>query len=183
MGSCLSSKVCPATAKLVHQDGTLKEFRKPVKVASIIEQNPGYFICHSDSMDYEEYMYPLHSDEELEIEQLYFLLPVAKLQYPLSASDMALLAVKANAALVNRNHEKRRSKMMPLSDGSGWNRSLHKLPSNFSFRAYSQLSRESRLNIQGRGFGSVQKLQRIPSIRTRVAYKPWKTKLDTIEEA
>lgn len=111
MGNCISGRsVHPPTASLVvlQEDSRslIKEFPEPVKVAEILRERPGFFVCHADSMRFDEYVSPLSAQQELQMEHLYFMLPVAKLRRPLTASDMAALAVEASAAM-GRNRRRR----------------------------------------------------------------------------
>lgn len=110
MGSCLSyTSLNRPTAKLVllQEDGVvvIRDFQEPVKVAQILRESPGFFVCHADSMRYDEYVSPLSAEQQLQMEHLYFMLSVTKLQNPLTASDMAALAVKTSAAM-DRSHSR-----------------------------------------------------------------------------
>lgn len=95
--------------------GELRQYTVPVAASQVLHSDTpssssssssttdnndvGWFLCNSDSLYYEEYIKALDVEEELEGGQIYFLLPAAKLDYPLTASDMAALAVKASLAL------------------------------------------------------------------------------------
>ncbi|GLJ14954.1 hypothetical protein SUGI_0244060 [Cryptomeria japonica] len=102
MGNCTSMSSSQTqfmqTAKVIFFNGVMKEFSEPIKAGEIIEQNPGYFLCHWDSLYIDRSMVSVNSKEELELGELYFLLPLSKLQYVLSASDMAAMVFKANSA-------------------------------------------------------------------------------------
>ncbi|KAK9990506.1 hypothetical protein SO802_025491 [Lithocarpus litseifolius] len=101
MGICSSSdSTNVATAKLILQDGRLQEFSYPVKVSYVLQKNPSCFICNSDEMDFDDVVSAVNDEDELQLGQLYFALPLSKLQYPLQAEEMAALAVKANSALM-----------------------------------------------------------------------------------
>ena len=104
MGICASceSTAVAATAKLILQDGRLQEFSYPVKVSYVLSKDPNCFICNSDEMEFNVVVSAVRDDEELQPGQLYFALPLSKLQRPLHAEEMAALAVKANAALLSR---------------------------------------------------------------------------------
>ncbi|KAL2905688.1 N-acetylglucosamine-1-phosphotransferase subunits alpha/beta [Bienertia sinuspersici] len=106
MGICTSSEATSvATAKLILQNGKLEEFSYPVKASYLLSKDPTTFICHSDDMDFDGVVSAIRDDEELEPGQLYFALPRAQLNRPLSAEEMAALAVKANAALLKSHSE------------------------------------------------------------------------------
>lgn len=98
--SCESTGV--ATAKLILQDGQLKEFPYPVKVSYVLQRvaGPATFICNSDDMDFDDVVYPVSNDDELLPGQLYFALPLSRLRCRLQADEMAALAVKASSALM-----------------------------------------------------------------------------------
>lgn len=123
MGGCLSRRsVYLPTAKLVvlqrDAGGLIKEFTEPVKVAEILREMPDFFVCHADSMRYDQYVSPLSAEQELQVEHLYFLLPLTKLRHPLAVCDMAALAVEASAAMERSRRcynklGRRRCKIMP----------------------------------------------------------------------
>ncbi|CAL0311523.1 unnamed protein product [Lupinus luteus] len=103
MGNCSSSDSTQvATAKLVHLDGRLQEFSYPVKVSYLLQEHPMCFICNSDEMDFDDVVKAVHEDDVLQPGQLYFALPLSRLNHPLHAAEMAALAVKASSALVKR---------------------------------------------------------------------------------
>ncbi|GLJ14955.1 hypothetical protein SUGI_0244070 [Cryptomeria japonica] len=87
------------TAKVMFFNGIMKEFREPIKAGDIIGHNSGYFLCHWDCLHIDKFMVSVNSEEELELGDLYFLLPLCKLQYVLSVSDMAAMVFKANSAI------------------------------------------------------------------------------------
>lgn len=110
MGNCRSvSTVATSsssdTAKLILQDGQLQEFSNPIKVSQVLQtyniDSTFYGICDSDHMEFGEYVYGLNGEEELQVGQLYFVLPLSRLNSPFRVEDMASLAVKAGLALGN----------------------------------------------------------------------------------
>ncbi|CAL5384280.1 unnamed protein product [Camellia sinensis] len=64
-----------------------------------------FFVCSSDLLYYDEYIQALNGEYQLQPDQLYFVLPASKLQYPITASDMAALAAKASLALSHSLHK------------------------------------------------------------------------------
>ncbi|KAF7126554.1 hypothetical protein RHSIM_Rhsim11G0172300 [Rhododendron simsii] len=90
-----------ATAKLIFLDGAIQVYSSPVKVSHILDQNPACFVCHSDHMEFDEFVSAVDVDDELQMGHLYFALPVSWLAQPLQAEDMAALAVKASLAFPN----------------------------------------------------------------------------------
>ncbi|XP_075494318.1 uncharacterized protein LOC142531929 [Primulina tabacum] len=100
MGVCSSCEATSvATAKLILYDGRLQEFPHPVKVSYVLQKNPSCFICNSDEMDFDDVVSAVSDDEELQPGQLYFALPLSRLQRRLKAEEIAALAVKASSAL------------------------------------------------------------------------------------
>ncbi|CAI9763298.1 unnamed protein product [Fraxinus pennsylvanica] len=100
MGICSSCEATSvATAKLILYDGKLQEYPYPVKVSYVLQQNPTYFICNSDEMDFNDVVSAVSDEEELQPGQLYFALPLSRLKHRLQAEEMAALAVKASSAL------------------------------------------------------------------------------------
>ncbi|CAL5082135.1 unnamed protein product [Urochloa decumbens] len=122
MGSCASrsgamsesaaeSSVHALTAKVVGLDGSMAQFAAPVMahqalaalatagITAFSSSLSPYFLCCSDEMNFDAPVRALAARDALRPGQLYFALPASMLQRPLSAQDMAALAVKASAAL------------------------------------------------------------------------------------
>ncbi|XP_054822850.1 uncharacterized protein LOC129321193 [Prosopis cineraria] len=101
MGNCStsSSTQVATTAKLVLHDGRLQEFSYPVKASYVLQKYPRCFICNSDDMDFDDVVSAIDEDEHLQLGQLYFVLPLTRLEHRLRAEEMAALAVKASSAL------------------------------------------------------------------------------------
>ncbi|XP_042443062.1 uncharacterized protein LOC122028113 [Zingiber officinale] len=89
------------TAKLVLQDGRLQEFPRPVKAGHVLQKQPSCFVCSANDMEFDDYVSAVDAEDELQLGQLYFLLPVSMLRRRLHADDIAALAVKASAALMS----------------------------------------------------------------------------------
>lgn len=101
MGICSSYESTQvATAKLILQDGRMMEFTTPVKAGYVLQKYPMCFICNSDDMDFDDAVSAISADEELQLGQLYFALPLSSLHHSLKAEEMAALAVKASSALM-----------------------------------------------------------------------------------
>ncbi|KAG6495059.1 uncharacterized protein LOC121990784 [Zingiber officinale] len=118
MGSCFSSSSSFAaaavaadggsehhryslTAKVITADGFLLEYPAETKVRDALsgQRISNSFICSSDELYCNAKIPALAAADPLRPGHLYFLLPLSKLQYPLSGSDMAALAVRASVAL------------------------------------------------------------------------------------
>ena len=125
MGSCFSSItttnwVQPPTASVVCLDGSLREYLTAVKVYEVLGSlHPSCFLCSSDELYIDADIPALGSNQSLKLGQLYFMLPVAKLEHRLMGSEMAALAVKASLALAaaeeKRGHGRRMiDQVMPV---------------------------------------------------------------------
>lgn len=108
MGPCASSPYankgvgnlsCQSTVSIVHLDGKLQQFKEPIKAWHVLSQNPNCFICCSESMYVGSTMLPLTPNEELQLDHIYFLMPLSKSRTPLSLQDLCALTIKADAAL------------------------------------------------------------------------------------
>lgn len=88
-----------STVKIVHLDGKLQELRNPVKPCHILSQNPNCFLCPWEFMFVDSDAPQVPTDEELQLGQIYFLMPVSQLRAPLSLQDLCSLAIKASVAL------------------------------------------------------------------------------------
>ena len=124
MGSCVSFSRSPAAAspaaeesaarrqravaaaKVVNLDGSMAQFAGPVTAReALLELAPGggagppRFLCSSDELGFDAPARALAAGEALRPGQLYFALPAPMLRRPLSADDMAALAVRAATAL------------------------------------------------------------------------------------
>ncbi|KAL7261501.1 hypothetical protein ACSBR1_000026 [Camellia fascicularis] len=135
------------TSNVISANGDLQKYTVPVTVSQVLHMefptlppspsssssnsisnsnwnSAKFFVCSSDLLYYDEYIQALNGEYQLQPDQLYFVLPASKLQYPITASDMAALAAKASLALA-------------LSH------SLHKSSSNSSSSSYNKPSSSS----------------------------------------
>ncbi|XP_016561892.2 uncharacterized protein LOC124895672 [Capsicum annuum] len=99
--SSYESTSVATTAKLILHDGRLQEFSYPVKASYLLQHDPTIFICNSDDMDFGNVVSAVSDEEELQLGQLYFALPLSHLKHKLKAEEMAALAMKASSALNN----------------------------------------------------------------------------------
>lgn len=196
MGSCFSSysesnsiTSSTSTAKVISIKGDLHDYPIPIRASQVLqsetESPPSLFICNSDKLYFDDYIPALDSTELLLPDQIYFVLPIARLQYPLTTSDMAALAVKASAALldcsskaIGRLHRKRKkirvSPVVDMDDLSGGD-------GEFRFDRFGRF--EKGVGSMGLSrSGSVRKLQRNASRKARIVYKSFKMRLSTIYE-
>ncbi|KAG6499053.1 uncharacterized protein LOC121994659 [Zingiber officinale] len=132
MGSCSSSSSADGgsehhryslTAKVVTADGSLLEYPAETKVRDALsgQRISNSFICSSDELYCNAKIPALAAADPLRPGHLYFLLPLSKLEYPLSGSDMAAFAVRASVALsayASGSGERRRKvdlRVMPVA--------------------------------------------------------------------
>ncbi|XP_010416580.1 PREDICTED: uncharacterized protein LOC104702430 [Camelina sativa] len=212
MGLCVSvdrneyDSSSTTTAKIVTINGDLREYDVPVLASQVLESESTsssssssssrsssfYFLCNSDSLYYEDFIPAIESDEVLQADQIYFVLPISKRQYRLSASDMAALAVKASVAIekaagkgkkgrkYRRRNSGRISPVVTLNHpnnrvgAAGETMEKGKLQSRTTpFKAVNGYSRS----------GSVQKFKRYTSGRAKLAVRSFRLRLSTIYEA
>lgn len=91
-----------ATAKVIHVDGTMEEFKGTVNAGEVAARSPGCFVCSIEAMAIGASAPCVPETEELKFGELYFLMPVSRLRYPLSLHDLCVLAVTASAALCQK---------------------------------------------------------------------------------
>ena len=91
----------PPTAMVIDLDGGLPEFKQPIKACYVLSQNPNCFLCSSETMFIGSHVPHVADDEELQLGQIYFLMPISKSQTPLSLQDLCALGIKASTALNN----------------------------------------------------------------------------------
>ncbi|XP_006657151.1 uncharacterized protein LOC102702019 [Oryza brachyantha] len=117
----------PPPAQVIAADGSLSEVPAascPVSVSDVLGGNADrLFLCSSDALYFDVDVPALDGGELLRPGQIYFLLPVAMLGRPLSAVDMAALAVRASEALVARAQPRQRGvkkvRVLPMLAASG----------------------------------------------------------------
>ncbi|KAE9466910.1 hypothetical protein C3L33_01169, partial [Rhododendron williamsianum] len=66
-------------------------------------------------MDFDDVVSAVSDDEELQLGQLYFALPLSRLRRRLQAEEMAALAVKASSALMKSGEKCRCRRRQPFS--------------------------------------------------------------------
>ncbi|XVE48632.1 hypothetical protein DITRI_Ditri01bG0017400 [Diplodiscus trichospermus] len=129
MGICASSlyttkggNLCwpPPTTKIIYPDGRLQEFRQPIKASFVLSQNPNCFLCNSELMYVNSRLPRVHEDEELQLDQIYFLMPLSKSQATISLQELCSLAIKASTALSHLDMVYSSSqKLLQFSDQNG----------------------------------------------------------------
>ncbi|TYJ44569.1 hypothetical protein E1A91_A03G234700v1 [Gossypium mustelinum] len=113
MGICSSSQYTtkadnrltwppPTTTKIIYPDGNLQQLIQPIKASVVLSQNPSCFLCNSELMYVNSCLPQVPGDEQLQLDQIYFLMPLSMSQAPLSL-ELCSLAIKAGAALSRLN--------------------------------------------------------------------------------
>jgi hypothetical protein len=110
----------PAPARVIAADGSLKELpaASSPRVSDVLghtgDAAQSLFVCNSDALYFNEHPPALAPGDLLRPGQIYFVLPAAMLEKPLSTGAMAALAVRASAALASstkrRGHGRRRAR-------------------------------------------------------------------------
>ncbi|XP_010266309.1 PREDICTED: uncharacterized protein LOC104603845 [Nelumbo nucifera] len=191
MGSCFSSESskssAPSTAKVISTNGNLLEYYVPITVSQVLQMESSsssssspFFLCNSDSLYYDEYIPPLDSAQHLQAGQIYFVLPLSRSHYRLSASDMAALAVKASLALSQSSTKdgirRKKIRVSPVFDVNYTTNSIE----DDDFVGFKSFQKPKQSGITRSG--SMKKLQRNGSRRTRLAMRSFRLKLSTIYE-
>lgn len=95
-GNFLSRK---PSIMVFHSDGRLQEFNQPIRASHILSQHPNSFLCSSESMYVDSIVPQISEDEELELGQIYFVLPISQSRKVLTLQDLCRLAIKASLTL------------------------------------------------------------------------------------
>ncbi|ESQ27458.1 hypothetical protein EUTSA_v10019130mg [Eutrema salsugineum] len=209
MGLCVSvgRSECDSspTAKIVTVNGDLREYNVPVLAYQVLEAESmassssssssrpsSYFLCNSDSLYYDDFIPAIESEEILQAGQIYFVLPISKRQYRLTASDMAALAVKASVAIEKaagkKNRRRNRGRISPvmmLNQPNDRIVAVNGLSGETTMMQKGKLSNKTTpFKTSTSGYsrsGSVRKLRRYASGRAKLAARSIK-RLSTIYE-
>ncbi|KFK42075.1 hypothetical protein AALP_AA2G208100 [Arabis alpina] len=202
MGTCVSigRNECdssPSTAKIVTINGDLREYNVPVLAYQVLEaesmssssiRSSSYFLCNSDSLYYDDFIPAIESEEILQSDQIYFVLPISKRQYRLTASDMAGLAVKASVAIEkaagNKNRRRKSGRISPVVMLNPPNDRILTAGNETVMEKGKVLNKTTTFK-GGNGYsrsGSVRKLRRYTSGRAKLAVRSFRLRLSTIYE-
>ncbi|KAL8487149.1 hypothetical protein ACS0TY_023718 [Phlomoides rotata] len=193
MGCCYSSESDYSrhqrtSANVVSVTGELRLYPLPITVSEVLQletSSPNsIFLCNSDLLYFDDYIPTLEANEELEPAQIYFVLPISKLESRLAASDMAALAVKASVALNASTLTNKSARISPVLTASEDPESTHRIP----IKKNSYINKNAR-NVSGRSelgvsrSSAVRRLQqRHSSRRPKLAVSSFKLKLTTVNE-
>jgi hypothetical protein len=112
----------PAPARVIAADGSLKELptssSSQLATVSYVLRLDGdgetaassHFVCNANALYFNEHPPALAPGDLLQAGQMYFVLPADLLGRPLSAADMAALAVRASAALASSSKPQRQER-------------------------------------------------------------------------
>ncbi|KAF8113672.1 hypothetical protein N665_0046s0023 [Sinapis alba] len=199
MGICVSfnqreSNSSP-TAKIVTVNGDLREYNVPVLPSQVLEAESAaasssrpssYFICDSDSLCYDDFIPAIESDQPLQAEQIYFVLPISKRQSRLTASDMAALAVKASVAIQNavgkESRRRKKGRISPVMMLTQPNDSVAAVNGKVSESTVRDKTVPLKALSGYNRSGSVRNLRRYTSKRAKWAVRSFRLKLTTIYE-
>ncbi|CAA0824393.1 Unknown protein [Striga hermonthica] len=203
MGACLSSRSgdhsChqKPSSNVVSADGVLRQYSLPATAADVLASQAlspdSLFLCNSDRLYFGDFIPSLNAGDQLEPAQIYFVLPAEKLQYRLSAADMAALAVKASVALdqinASNRRRKRKTRISPITSGAAGGgfqdpQSNQTVNQNSPMMAvnYNNKSNAGKSGMGVARSGSVRKLTRYSSRRAKLAVRSFRNKLNTIYE-
>ncbi|KAJ0237472.1 hypothetical protein HA466_0248630 [Hirschfeldia incana] len=199
MGICVSfnqreESNSPPTVKIVTVNGDLREYNVPVLASQVLEaesaaaSSSSYFICDSDSLCYEDFIPAIESEQPLQAEQIYFVLPVSKRKSRLTASDMAALAVKASVAIQNsagrESRRRKKGRISPMMMLTQPNDAVATVNGKASASELTVRDKTAPLKSPS-GYnrsGSVRHLRRYTSKRAKWAVRSFRLRLSTIYE-
>lgn len=187
------------TANVISTNGSLLEYPVPVAVSLVLKAEEAasssatgsFFVCNSDGFNYGTYIPALDSDHQLEADQIYFVLPNSKLHRPLTATDMASLAVRASLALQNapsgkmgRTRRRKKNRISPVLVVKSEPRSYDDFENDFTIGPSNSLMKKKpeKDGLGSSRSGSVRKLQRYTSKRAMKAVRSFKLRLTPIQE-
>lgn len=149
--------------RVLFMDGKIQIFNKPIKAVEIMVDNPNQFLCNSSSLKVGHRIPGLAEDDDLELRQFYFLLPMDLLYSVLTSEEMSALSYRASKAIKHERGFTSIGKIFPVCIFSGEG------------------------NKKTTTTGSVDKedgrlLEREGSVERFVKQRSWKPALETIVE-
>lgn len=85
------------TAKVIFPGGEIQCFYEPVKAAELMLQVPNFFLVSTASLHTGKKISALKADDDLEMNEVYVLLPMKRLNSVVTAADMGALFLLTNA--------------------------------------------------------------------------------------
>ncbi|CAI9113693.1 OLC1v1014346C1 [Oldenlandia corymbosa var. corymbosa] len=99
VASCAPSIISSGAVKVLFGDGRLVIYTRPLKAAELMLENPGQFVCDSGHLKVGHRIAGLSADEDLELRQIYYLLPMEMLYSVLTVEEMSYLNEISSKAL------------------------------------------------------------------------------------
>ncbi|KAL1324093.1 hypothetical protein HN51_034274 [Arachis hypogaea] len=126
MGACASSQFTNKSRKqrwqssvnIIDMDGKLEKYKEPIKAEHALFKNSDCFLCSSEKMYVGSVLPHVDPNEDLQLDQIYFLVPLSKSHVPLSLKELCVFAIKANAALVLHSEYSATNSMLKSSSVS-----------------------------------------------------------------
>ncbi|CAL0304756.1 unnamed protein product [Lupinus luteus] len=167
MGGCFSSSSSSTSniIRLVHLNGYVEDFDEPISVNQVIGNSPKHFVCTSIQL-LSSTSQPLKGDTQLQLGNVYFVLPYSILQANFSPVGLASLAKRLTAIAKTRCGSKRSLETSPSLSSQNELCNIWSSPS----RSPSRLGVVAEQN--GVTYGA----------RNSLRLQPWKPLLDTIRE-
>ncbi|KAG8382824.1 hypothetical protein BUALT_Bualt05G0118500 [Buddleja alternifolia] len=88
----------PKSSRVILPGGEIRQFRQPVKAAELMLDSPNFFLVNSNSLKIGRRFSPLSADKDLEFGNLYVMVPMRRLNSVVTAADVAVFLMAANAA-------------------------------------------------------------------------------------
>lgn len=197
MGCCFSSESDysrhqKTSATVVSLAGELRQYPLPIAAAEVLKlenSSPNSaFLCNSDLLSFDDFIPYLELDEQLASSQIYFILPVSKLESRLAAADMAALAVKASVALNTSTRRNKKARISPVLSTAAAEEpeSSYQVPIKNNRYIHNKNARKvsgrSELGLGVSRSSSMRRLQRHTSRRAKLAVRSFRLRLTTINE-
>lgn len=173
--------------KVVHSNGLVDEFFRPVLVKELTVDYPNHFICHSNDLNIARTVPPLPDDEEMELGQVYFLLPQKIFESLLTEADVAALISKAAVSRKASQKSINLKHMPPLPPKPAFEMKLNGATTQVtvSREFLERLLAETRLQFETRSINldvAESPLQSNPAKQQQQNCRSWRPRLETIEE-
>ncbi|KAJ0962761.1 hypothetical protein J5N97_027883 [Dioscorea zingiberensis] len=112
--SCTSYVITGGTVKVIAIDGTVEEYMSSIRVAEVMLENPGMFVCDSSHLKVGTRVPGIAADEELACRRLYFILPMDMLYSVLTEEEMVCLTYRAASAVRRGSSTRKITRIFPL---------------------------------------------------------------------
>ena len=96
------------TTKVILPTREIKQVQEPTKVAELMMETPNFFIVNTKTLKIGRRFCPLNADEDLEMGNVYAMLPMHRKNSVATAKDLASLFITANSAFKRVSQRKGR---------------------------------------------------------------------------